>query len=141
MEALIEKQGDIQTKIESVDGWEIDQKLDQAMDALRCPPGDSGIAHLSGGEKRRVALCRLLLSNPDILLLDEPTNHIDIPGREQLEREIIEKGATAIIVSHDRQFARNVGTRFFEIDKSRREGRFVEVDGPEAFFERQCELS
>jgi ATPase subunit of ABC transporter with duplicated ATPase domains len=99
-----------------------------------------GIKSLSYGQKSRLAILALRLTEPNFYLLDEPTNHIDIEGREQLEHEIIEKGATAIIVSHDRQFARNVGTRFFEIDKSRKRGRLLEVDGPEPFFERQEEL-
>ena len=99
------------------------------------------IKELSYGQRSRLAILALRLTEPNFYLLDEPTNHIDIPGREQLEHEIIDKGATAVIVSHDRQFARNVGTRFFEIDKSRNRGRLVEVDSPESFFERQYELS
>jgi sulfate-transporting ATPase len=117
MEALIEKQGKIQEKIEAADGWEIDAKLERAMDALRCPPGDSAVTNLSGGEKRRVALCRLLLSNPDILLLDEPTNHLDAESVAWLERFLHEFPGTVIAVTHDRYFLDNVAGWILELNR------------------------
>lgn len=117
MEALIEKQGKIQEKIEAADGWEIDAKLERAMDALRCPPGDSPVTNLSGGEKRRVALCRLLLSNPDILLLDEPTNHLDAESVAWLERFLHEFPGTVIAVTHDRYFLDNVAGWILELNR------------------------
>jgi len=117
MEALIEKQGKIQEKIEAADGWEIDAKLERAMDALRCPPGDSPVTNLSGGEKRRVALCRLLLSNPDILLLDEPTNHLDAESVAWLERYLHEFPGTVIAVTHDRYFLDNVAGWILELNR------------------------
>jgi sulfate-transporting ATPase len=117
MEALIEKQGKIQEKIEAADGWEVDAKLERAMDALRCPPGDSDVTNLSGGEKRRVALCRLLLSNPDILLLDEPTNHLDAESVAWLERYLHEFKGTVIAVTHDRYFLDNVAGWILELNR------------------------
>ncbi|MEZ4873549.1 MAG: energy-dependent translational throttle protein EttA [Bdellovibrionales bacterium] len=117
MEELIDRQGNIQTKIESVDGWEIDQKIEQAMDALRCPPGDSEVTNLSGGEKRRIALCRLLLSNPDILLLDEPTNHLDAESVSWLEHFLEKFPGTVIAVTHDRYFLDNVAGWILELDR------------------------
>ncbi len=117
MEALIEKQGKIQEKIEAADGWEVDAKLERAMDALRCPPGDSSVVNLSGGEKRRVALCRLLLSNPDILLLDEPTNHLDAESVAWLERYLHEFPGTVIAVTHDRYFLDNVAGWILELNR------------------------
>ena len=117
MEKLIEKQGAIQEKIEAADGWEIDQKLERAMDALRCPPGDSSVTTLSGGEKRRVALCRLLLSNPDILLLDEPTNHLDAESVAWLEKFLHDFPGTVIAVTHDRYFLDNVAGWILELDR------------------------
>ena len=117
MEELIERQGEIQTKIESVDGWEIDQKIDQAMDALRCPPGDWEVSKLSGGEQRRVALCRLLLSNPDILLLDEPTNHLDAETVSWLQRFLHDFKNTVITVTHDRYFLDEVAGWILELDR------------------------
>lgn len=117
MEKLIERQGTIQEKIEAVDGWEIDQKLDQAMDALRCPPGDSPVTNLSGGERRRVALTRLLLSNPDILLLDEPTNHLDAESVAWLEHYLAKFPGTVIAVTHDRYFLDNVAGWILELDR------------------------
>ena len=117
MEKLIERQGAIQEKIEAADGWEIDQKLERAMDALRCPPGDSPVTNLSGGEKRRVALCRLLLSNPDILLLDEPTNHLDAESVAWLERYLHDFKGTVIAVTHDRYFLDNVAGWILELDR------------------------
>lgn len=117
MESLIDKQGKIQEKIEAVDGWEIDQKVEQALEALRCPPGDSQVTHLSGGEKRRVALARLLLSQPDILLLDEPTNHLDAESVAWLENYLAKFPGTVIAVTHDRYFLDNVAGWILELDR------------------------
>lgn len=117
MNNLIEKQGRIQEKIEALDGWEVDQKIDKAMDALRCPDGDLSVTHLSGGEKRRVALCRLLLSNPDILLLDEPTNHLDAESVGWLEQFLAKFPGTVIAVTHDRYFLDNVAGWILELDR------------------------
>jgi ATP-binding cassette ChvD family protein len=117
MENLINKQGEAQEIIEANDGWEIDQKLEMAMDALRCPPGDSPVVHLSGGERRRVALCRLILSNPDILLLDEPTNHLDAESVAWLEQYLAKFPGTVIAVTHDRYFLDNVAGWILELDR------------------------
>lgn len=117
MEKLIERQGQIQEKIESVDGWEIDQKVEQAMEALRCPPGDWPVKNLSGGERRRVALTRLLLSKPDILLLDEPTNHLDAESVAWLEHFLAQFPGTVIAVTHDRYFLDNVAGWILELDR------------------------
>lgn len=117
MEKLIEQQGKLQEKIEAVDGWSVDQTLDVAMEALRCPPGDSKVDHLSGGEKRRVALARLLLSKPDILLLDEPTNHLDAESVGWLEHFLHEFPGTVIAVTHDRYFLDNVAGWILELDR------------------------
>lgn len=117
MEKLIEKQAALQEKIEALDGWNIDQKLNQAMEALRCPPGDSPVTNLSGGEKRRIALTRLLLSNPDILLLDEPTNHLDAESVAWLEHFLAKFPGTVIAVTHDRYFLDNVAGWILELDR------------------------
>lgn len=117
MDKLIERQGVIQEKIESVDGWEIDQKVEKAMEALRCPPGDWKVTNLSGGEKRRVALTRLLLSQPDILLLDEPTNHLDAESVAWLEHFLAKFPGTVIAVTHDRYFLDNVAGWILELDR------------------------
>lgn len=117
MEKLIEKQGKIQEQIEALNGWEVDQVLDRAMDALRCPDGDLPVTQLSGGEKRRVALCRLLLSNPDILLLDEPTNHLDAESVGWLEQFLAKFPGTVIAVTHDRYFLDNVAGWILELDR------------------------
>lgn len=117
MNALIEKQGQLQEKIEALDGWEVDQKIELAMDALRCPEGDLPVANLSGGEKRRVALCRLIMSNPDILLLDEPTNHLDAESVGWLEQYLAKFPGTVIAVTHDRYFLDNVAGWILELDR------------------------
>jgi energy-dependent translational throttle protein EttA len=117
MDKLIEKQGQVQEKIEALGGWEIDQKIEIAMDALRCADGDSIVKNLSGGEKRRVALCRLLLSEPDILLLDEPTNHLDAESVGWLEQYLAKFPGTVIAVTHDRYFLDNVAGWILELDR------------------------
>lgn len=117
MNRLIEKQGSVQEKIEAVDGWAIDQKVEQAMEALRCPPGELPVTNLSGGEKRRIALTRLLLSNPDILLLDEPTNHLDAESVSWLENYLHKFPGTVIAVTHDRYFLDNVAGWILELDR------------------------
>lgn len=117
MNKLIEKQGELQEKIEALDGWEVDQKIELAMDALRCPDGDLPVKNLSGGEKRRVALCRLIMSNPDILLLDEPTNHLDAESVGWLEQYLAKFPGTVIAVTHDRYFLDNVAGWILELDR------------------------
>ena len=117
MEKLIEKQGKIQEQIEAKDGWEIDQKVEVAMEALRCPDGDLPVTNLSGGERRRIALARLLLSNPDILLLDEPTNHLDAESVAWLENYLHKFPGTVIAVTHDRYFLDNVAGWILELDR------------------------
>ena len=102
MQALIEEQGALQEQIDVADAWELDRHIDIAMDALRCPPGDAHVSTLSGGERRRVALCRLLLSHPDLLLLDEPTNHLDAESVAWLERFLHDYPGTVVAVTHDR---------------------------------------
>jgi energy-dependent translational throttle protein EttA len=108
MDKLIARQGEVQDKIDALDAWELDTKLERAMDALRCPPDDQPVTQLSGGEKRRVALCRLLLQNPDILLLDEPTNHLDAESIHWLEQHLQQYKGTVIAITHDRYFLDNV---------------------------------
>ena len=117
MEALLEEQGRIQEKIEHADGWELDRRIEIAMDALRCPPGDADVVTLSGGERRRVALCRMLLSQPDMLLLDEPTNHLDAESVAWLERYLKEFPGTIVAVTHDRYFLDNVAGWILELDR------------------------
>lgn len=117
MEKLIERQGVVQDKIDALDAWELDTKLNRAMDALRCPPDDQLIETLSGGEKRRVALCRLLLQNPDVLLLDEPTNHLDAESIDWLEQHLQQYKGTVIAVTHDRYFLDNVAGWILELDR------------------------
>ena len=117
MNALLEEQGKLQDAIDSVGGWELDRKLDVAADALRLPPWDADVTTLSGGERRRVALCRLLLSEPDMLLLDEPTNHLDAESVAWLERFLEEYPSTVIAVTHDRYFLDNVAGWILELDR------------------------
>jgi len=116
-DALIAEQTELQDKIDHVDGWNLDSRLELAMDALRCPPTDTPIAVLSGGERRRVALCRLLLQQPDILLLDEPTNHLDAESVAWLERHLQEYKGTVIAVTHDRHFLNNVAGWILELER------------------------
>jgi energy-dependent translational throttle protein EttA len=116
-DALIAEQGELQEKIDHADGWNLDSKLDLAMDALRCPPADTPIKVLSGGERRRVALCRLLLQSPDILLLDEPTNHLDAESVAWLERHLQEYKGTVIAVTHDRHFLNTVAVWILELER------------------------
>ena len=117
MDKLIARQGEVQDKIDALDAWELDNKIERAMDALRCPPDDQEIASLSGGEKRRVALCRLLLQNPDVLLLDEPTNHLDAESIDWLEQHLQQYQGTVIAVTHDRYFLDNVAGWILELDR------------------------
>ncbi|MCG8551646.1 MAG: energy-dependent translational throttle protein EttA, partial [Desulfobacterales bacterium] len=117
MEQLLDRQSTLQEKIEAADGWELENHLDIAMDALRCPPPDTKIRVLSGGEKRRVALCRLLIQEPDILLLDEPTNHLDAESVQWLEQHLQEYKGTVIAVTHDRYFLDNVAGWILELDR------------------------
>ncbi len=117
MDKLIVRQGEVQDQIDALDAWELDSKLDRAMDALRCPPNDQKIESLSGGERRRVALCRLLLKNPDILLLDEPTNHLDAESIDWLEQHLKQYKGTVIAVTHDRYFLDNVAGWILELDR------------------------
>ena len=116
-DALIAEQAELQDKIDHVDGWNLDSRLELAMDALRCPPADTPIAVLSGGERRRVALCRLLLQQPDILLLDEPTNHLDAESVAWLERHLQEYKGTVIAVTHERHFLNNVAGWILELER------------------------
>lgn len=117
MDKLIVKQGQVQEKLDNLNAWELDNKLEQAMDALRTPPSDALIKNLSGGEKRRVALCRLLLQEPDVLLLDEPTNHLDAESVHWLEQHLLRYAGTVIAVTHDRYFLDNVAGWILELDR------------------------
>jgi len=117
MDKLIQRQGDVQEKLDALDAWDLDARLEMAMDALRCPPGDTQVKTLSGGEKRRVALCRLLLQKPDILLLDEPTNHLDAESVAWLEHHLQQYAGTVIAVTHDRYFLDNVAGWILELDR------------------------
>ena len=114
---LLARQAELQDKLDSVDAWNIDTKLDRAMDALRCPADDALVKHLSGGERRRVALCRLLLQQPDILLLDEPTNHLDAESIDWLEQHLHQYAGTVICITHDRYFLDNVAGWILELDR------------------------
>jgi len=118
-DALMTEMGELQEKIDAVDGWTLDNQLEIAMDALRCPPGDWPVTNLSGGEKRRVALCRLLLEKPEILLLDEPTNHLDAESVQWLEKHLIDYPGNVILVTHDRYFLDNVVNWVLELDRGR----------------------
>lgn len=117
MNALIAEQGELQEKIDAADGWDLNRKIEIAMDALRCPPGDADVTKLSGGERRRVALCKLLLQQPDILLLDEPTNHLDAESVAWLERHLQDYPGNVILVTHDRYFLDNVVGWILELDR------------------------
>ncbi len=117
MNALIEQQAELQERIDALDAWDIDRTLEIAMDALQCPPADTDVNHLSGGEKRRVALCRLLLEKPDFLLLDEPTNHLDALSVAWLERHLRDYSGTVMMVTHDRYFLDNVTGWILELDR------------------------
>jgi len=119
MNALIAEQGEIQEKIDHVNGWELDRTVEIAMDALRCPPGDADVTKLSGGERRRVALCRLLLQRPDLLLLDEPTNHLDAESVSWLQRFLKDYTGTVVTVTHDRYFLDEVAGWILEVDRGR----------------------
>jgi energy-dependent translational throttle protein EttA len=119
MMKLIEEQAELQEKIEAANAWDLDRTVEIAMDALRCPPGDSSVENLSGGEKRRVALCRLLLEKPDMLLLDEPTNHLDAESVAWLERTLQEYEGTVVLVTHDRYFLDNVTGWILELDRGK----------------------
>ncbi len=119
MDALIERQGKVQERMDAANAWDLDSRLEMAMDALRCPPPDTPVSVISGGERRRVALCRLLLSNPDILLLDEPTNHLDAESVAWLERYLQHFPGTVIAVTHDRYFLDNVAGWILELDRGK----------------------
>src|SRR2546430_2153875 len=119
MNALLETQGELQNRIDAAGAGGLDRKLDIAMDALRCPPGDADVSQLSGGERRRVALCRVLLSQPDLLLLDEPTNHLDAESVAWLERHLAEFPGCVVAVTHDRYFLDNVAGWILELDRGR----------------------
>ena len=116
-DTLMAEMGELQEKIEAVDGWELERTIEIALDALRCPPPDSMITHLSGGEKRRVALCKLLLEKPDLLLLDEPTNHLDAESVTWLQRHLEDYKGTVVMVTHDRYFLDNVTSWILELDR------------------------
>jgi energy-dependent translational throttle protein EttA len=119
MNTLLVEQGDLQEKIDSQDGWELDRRVDIALDALRCPPADAKVTTLSGGERRRVALCKLLLEKPDLLLLDEPTNHLDAESVAWLEKTLHDYAGTVMVVTHDRYFLDNVTNWILEIERGR----------------------
>src|SRR5260370_14047961 len=119
MEALIAEQGELQEKIDQADAWELDRTVEIAMDALRCPPGEASVESLSGGERRRVALCRLLLQRPDLLLLDEPTNHLDAESVAWLQRFLKDYPGTVVTVTHDRYFLDEVAGWILELDRGR----------------------
>lgn len=117
MNDLLTRQGELQTRIDTLDAWDLDRQIEIAMDALRCPPGNSRVDKLSGGEKRRIALCRLLLQKPDLLLLDEPTNHLDAESVAWLDRHLQEYKGTVVLITHDRYFLDNVVSWILELDR------------------------
>ena len=117
MNGLFARQGELQDILDASDAWNLDQRLSRAMDALRCPPADQSVTHLSGGERRRVALCRLLLQKPDVLLLDEPTNHLDAESIDWLEQHLNQYEGTVIAVTHDRYFLDDVAGWILELDR------------------------
>jgi sulfate-transporting ATPase len=119
MDKLLQRQAEVQEKLDALDAWDLDSRLEMAMDALRCPPGDTSVNVISGGERRRVALCRLLLKKPDILLLDEPTNHLDAESVAWLEQHLQQYAGTVIAVTHDRYFLDNVAGWILELDRGR----------------------
>src|SRR5437764_8178668 len=119
MDAVLEEQSKVQDKIEAANAWDLDSRLELAMDALRLPPPEADVSTLSGGERRRVALCRLLLRAPDLLLLDEPTNHLDAESVAWLERHLAEYRGTIVAVTHDRYFLDNVAGWILELDRGR----------------------
>src|SRR6266480_264798 len=119
MQKLLDEQAKVQEQIDAHDLWNLDNKIEIAMDALRLPPADAGVAHLSGGERRRVALCRVLLEEPDMLLLDEPTNHLDAESVAWLERHLAEFKGCVVAVTHDRYFLDNVAGWILEMDRGR----------------------
>ncbi len=118
-DALLPEMGELQEQIDALDAWDLDNQLEQAMDALRCPPSDAQISHLSGGEKRRVALCKLLLEKPDLLLLDEPTNHLDAESVLWLEQHLQKYPGAVIAITHDRYFLDHVAEWIAEVDRGR----------------------
>src|SRR5215213_601389 len=124
-DALMAEMGELQEKIDAVDGWTLDNQLEIAMDALRCPPGDAEVTNLSGGERRRVALTRLLLEKPSILLLDEPTNHLDAESVQWLEKHLVDYAGNVILVTHDRYFLDNVVSWILELDR----GKYFPYEG------------
>ena len=134
-DALGTEMGDLQEKIDAVDGWTLDNQLEIAMDALRCPPGDASVENLSGGEKRRVALTRLLLEKPDILLLDEPTNHLDAESVQWLEKHLVDYPGNVILVTHDRYFLDNVVNWVLELDRGR---YYVYESNYSGYFEKKA---
>jgi len=118
-DTLLAEMGTLQEEIDHLDAWDLENQLEQAMDALRCPPGDTLVTHLSGGEKRRVALCKLLLEKPDLLLLDEPTNHLDAESVLWLEQHLAKYPGAVLAVTHDRYFLDNVAEWILELDRGR----------------------
>src|SRR6478672_10192557 len=119
MEKILEEQAKVQDRIEAASAWDLDSRLEHAMDALRLPPGDAEVSTLSGGERRRVALCRLLLKSPDLLLLDEPTNHLDAESVAWLEQHLQRYQGTVVAITHDRYFLDNVAGWILELDRGR----------------------